>query len=139
MLDTMIARLEAGELIPWHRHGESAELAYVLEGRGRLWQAAGEEDAAVRAETAAALGNTAALGANTAAAFGNPAAVGASPAAGPAAPAGPARAEAREIGPGSAIFIPVGAWHAVENTETSALVIFAVHTDAGGRETSDAP
>ncbi len=88
VVDTMIARVEPEKWIPWHRHGESAELAYVIEGIGRLW----ETDSADCGES------------------------------------GSDGAEARDLRPGSALFIPVGACHAVENIGTSYLIIFAAHT-----------
>lgn len=88
VVDALIARVEPNQWIPWHRHEASAELAYVIEGMGKLWETLfvdSVED-------------------------------------------GTGGEKARELRPGSALFIPVGAWHAVENIGNSYLTIFAAHT-----------
>ncbi|NBC31008.1 MAG: hypothetical protein GVY29_13575 [Spirochaetes bacterium] len=107
-LDAMVARLEAGEWVPWHVHESTCELAYVVEGEGRLHEAV--EPPGVGGGATSSAGD-------------------APPGAGdmPPPPADSGRV-AHPLRPGIALFIPVGRHHAVENVGTSSLVIFAVHT-----------
>jgi quercetin dioxygenase-like cupin family protein len=79
-VDTLIARLEPGGVIPRHTHPETCEITYVLSAFGLLVE--GEEGA----ETV------------------------------------------RPLTEGSALFIPAGVPHRIENTSSQMMHIFAVHT-----------
>ncbi len=79
-VDTLIARLEPGGVIPRHSHLETCEIAYVLSASGVLVE--GEDDA----ETV------------------------------------------RPLTEGSALFIPAGVPHRIENTSSQMMLILAVHT-----------
>ncbi len=131
-LDAMVARLEAAEWVPWHVHESSCELAYVLEGEGRLHEASeppGGGDRTPGAGTGAQPG-----------AGGQPGAGDQTPAGGGSSPGDPPMGTGRvlhPLRPGTALFIPVGTYHAVENIGTSALVIFAVHTSPREEEQSN--
>ena len=182
-LDAMVARLEAAEWVPWHVHESSCELAYVLEGEGRLHEASeppgggdrtpgagtgaqpgaggqpgvGDQTPGGGAQPGAGVGGMTPPGAGdqTPGAGDQPTAgdqtpaggTGAQPRAGDQTPAGggsspgdPPMGTGRvlhPLRPGTALFIPVGTYHAVENIGTSALVIFAVHTSPREEEQSN--
>lgn len=34
--DVLIAKVEAGQVIPWHVHSETCEVAYVMQGQGSI-------------------------------------------------------------------------------------------------------
>ena len=101
----MVIRLEPGEGAPWHTHEGSCETAWVISGKGTLVTREPSE------KPSGAISRDAAK------------------------PGRAWREESHPLGNETAILIPAGLLHMVENDGTEPLVIFAIHSTIGSGTT----